>query len=100
VPGLPQGLPPIRLSSSPRVMPDGARNAAIWSSSTGSGRTRRASPAASGKPVLRKRQSEMLPGVLHRHHQARAVLLATSACWESAGVKVDAHRQRIGARRR
>jgi len=31
----------------------GARNAAIWSSSTGSGRTRRASSAISGNPVLR-----------------------------------------------
>jgi hypothetical protein len=40
------------------------------------------------------------PGVLHRHHQALAVLLAIGACWESAGIKVDAHRQRIGARRR
>ena len=55
-----------------------------------------------GEPGPAQRQSEMLPGVLHRHHQALVVLLAIggSRLQEISGIKVDAHRQRIGARRR
>jgi hypothetical protein len=70
-------------------------------SSTGSGRTRRASPAASWKPVLRSVKAKC----------SREYCIVTtklwSSCsqsvghaWESPVIKVDAHGQRIGACRR
>ena len=46
------GLPPIRLMSSPMLMPCGTAHAATCSLSTGSGRSRRASSAISGNPAL------------------------------------------------
>ena len=98
----PQMVPPIRLTSSSRVMPDGARNALIWSPSTGSGSTRWASPAASGKPVLRSAEAICSREYCIVTTTALVVLFVTggSACRESAGIKVDTHRERIRARHR
>ena len=58
-------------------------------------------PGGRGETGSAQRQSEMLPGVLHRHHQHwSSCSHAVGHAWESPGIKVDVHGQRIGAHRR